>query len=99
MIRRNKEQWLTLFQHQTESGLSAAEFCKQHALCDKYFSLRKKQLLPGNFIPVVVKPQKSKMAPIPQEKTVMYCRLGACVLQFESVPDVIWLSQLIKALS
>jgi hypothetical protein len=23
--------------------LSAAEFCKQHELCDKYFSLRKNQ--------------------------------------------------------
>lgn len=99
MIRRNKEQWLTLFQQQTESGLSATEFCKQHALCDKYFSLRKKQLLPDNFIPVVVKPQKSKTAPIPQRKTGMQCRLGACVLEFESVPDLVWLSQLLKAIS
>ena len=60
MIRRNKEQWLSLFQQQTESGLSATDFCKQQELCDKYFSLRKKQLLAGYFIPVVVKPQKQK---------------------------------------
>ena len=99
MIRRSKEQWLTIFQQQTESGLSAAEFCKQHALCDKHFSLRKKQLLTDNFMPVVVKPQKQKMVSMPQEKTGMQCRLSACVLQFESLPEVAWLSQLIKALS
>jgi cell fate regulator YaaT (PSP1 superfamily) len=99
MIRRSKEQWLSLFQQQTESGLSAAEFCKQHELCDKYFSLRKKQLLVDNFIPVVVRPQKPKTVSTPEAKTGMQCRLGNCVLQFESLPDAAWVSQLIKALS
>ncbi len=98
MIRRSKEQWLSLFQQQTDSGLSAAEFCKQHALCDKHFSLRKKQLLAANFIPVIVKPKKEKIVSIPEKKMGMQCRLGSCVLQFESLPDVAWLSQLIKAL-
>lgn len=99
MIRRSKEQWLSLFQQQKESGLSAAEFCKHHALCDKHFSLRKKQLLAGNFIPVVVKPQKPKMVSTPEAKTGVQCRVNGCVLQFDSVPDVAWLSQLIKAVS
>jgi len=99
MIRRRKEQWLTLFQQQIESGLSAAEFCKQHELCDKHFSLRKKQLLAGNFIPVIINPHKTKTTSIPEKKTGMQCRLGSCVLQFESLPDVTWLSRLIGALS
>jgi cell fate regulator YaaT (PSP1 superfamily) len=98
MIRRSTEQWLSLFQQQTESGLSAAEFCKQQGLCDKHFSLRKKQILAGNFIPVV-KPQKEKNVSIPDNKTGMQCRLNCCVLQFDSLPDAVWLSQLIKALS
>lgn len=101
MIRRNKEQWLSLFQSQMQSGLSAAEFCKQQGLCDKYFSLRKQQLLPSteSFVRVV-KPSslKSKIA-LPDNKIGMQCRLGSCVLHFESVPDVVWLSQLLKALS
>ena len=99
MIRRSKEQWLSLFQQHADSGLSAAEFCKQHELCDKHFSLRKKQLLAANFIPVIVKPKKEKMISIPEKKMSVQCRLDSCVLQFESLPDVIWLSQLIKALS
>ncbi len=99
MIRRSKEQWLSLFQQQTESGLSAAEFCKQHALCDKHFSLRKKQLLTASFIPVMVKPKKEIIVSMPEKKTGMQYRWGSCVLQFESLPDVAWLSQLIKALS
>lgn len=99
MIRRSKEQWRLLFQQQTESGLSAAEFCNQHELCDKYFSLRKKQLLTTNFIPVIVKPKKDKMVSTPEKKIGMQCRLGSCALQFDSLPDVAWLSQLIKALS
>jgi hypothetical protein len=101
MIRRNKEQWRSLFQLQLESGLSAAEFCNQQGLCDKYFSLRKKQLLPSTDAFVrVVKPSPSKTkAGLPEHKIGMQCRFAGCVLQFESVPDVAWLSQLIKALS
>ena len=101
MNRRSKEQWLSLFQQQTDSGLSAAEFCKQQGLCDKHFSLRKKQLLPSTEAFVrVVKPSPLKTKTVlPENKINMQCRIGSCLLQFESVPDAVWLSQLIKALS
>lgn len=89
MIRRSKEQWLSLFQQQTDSGLSAAEFCKQHALCDKHFSLRKKQLLAANFIPVIVKPKKEKIVSIPEKKMGMQCRLGSCVLRLTGTPQTL----------
>lgn len=44
MIKRSPAQWQALFSQQHRSGLSAAAFCRQHKLCPKYFSLRKKQL-------------------------------------------------------
>ena len=45
MIKRTTQQWLSLFEAHTQSGLSAAAFCRQQSLCPKYFALRKKQLL------------------------------------------------------
>ena len=44
MAKRTHAEWITLFTQQHTSGLSAAAFCRQHKLCPKYFSLRKKQL-------------------------------------------------------
>lgn len=44
MIKRNPKQWQQLFAAQQSSGLSQAKFCKQHHLCPKYFSLRRRQL-------------------------------------------------------
>ena len=44
MNKRTTEQWLSLFAEHDQSGLSAAVFCKEHQLCPKYFSLRRKQL-------------------------------------------------------
>ncbi len=40
MRARSEEQWRELFAQHDTSGVSAAEFCKQHDLCPKYFSLR-----------------------------------------------------------
>jgi hypothetical protein len=62
MIRRNKEQWLSLFQQHADSGLTAAEFCKQHDVDQAYFSLRKKQLLSPSaettFVPVAIQKRR-----------------------------------------
>jgi len=44
MNKRSAGQWQALFNSHQDSGLSAAAFCRQHKLCPKYFSLRKKQL-------------------------------------------------------
>jgi hypothetical protein len=106
MIKRSKEQWLSLIQQQADSGISAAAFCKQQNICNKHFCVRKKQLLSSRtdaaFVPVVVQPQKEKPGalakPMPTS-TYVQCRIGSCVLQFESLPDVTWLAQLIKALA
>ena len=43
-IRRSAARWRALFAAHDVSGLSAAAFCREHALCPKYFSLRRRQL-------------------------------------------------------
>lgn len=45
MKRRTQEEWRALFQAQTESGLTAAAFCREQGVCPKYFSLRRRQTL------------------------------------------------------
>jgi transposase-like protein len=45
--RRSHAVWLSLIQQQIESGITAAEFCRQHTLNDKYFSKRKRELQAG----------------------------------------------------
>ena len=54
MARRTKEQWRALIEAQQSSGLTAAEFCRQHDIDAKYFSLRRRQLSQamGDFIKV-----------------------------------------------
>ncbi|MDP5211118.1 IS66 family insertion sequence element accessory protein TnpB [Microbulbifer sp. 2205BS26-8] len=44
MSKRSRAEWLALFSQHHTSNLTAAAFCRQHKLCPKYFSLRKKQL-------------------------------------------------------
>jgi hypothetical protein len=40
--RRSQAAWLSLIQQQIESGMTAAEFCREHRLDEKYFSKRKR---------------------------------------------------------
>jgi len=44
MIKRSRAEWQALFAKHDASELSSAEFCREHSLCPKYFSLRKRQL-------------------------------------------------------
>ena len=44
MVRRTESQWRELFESQQNSGLNVAQYCRQHQLNAKYFSLRKRQL-------------------------------------------------------
>lgn len=45
MIKRTAAEWQTLFNEHTQSGKSAAAFCRERGLCPRYFSKRRKQLL------------------------------------------------------
>ena len=44
MPRRSREQWQALVDEQNSSGLTAADFCKQHNINEKYFSTVKHKL-------------------------------------------------------
>lgn len=44
MKRRSKTEWIALFDARRQSGQTAAEFCRRHDICPKYFSLRQQQL-------------------------------------------------------
>lgn len=46
--RRSREEWFSLIEQQTESGLSAPQFCKQHNIGYASFSAWKRQLQPDN---------------------------------------------------
>jgi hypothetical protein len=37
MIKRSKEEWLSLFADQQVSGLTARQFCVERQLCPKHF--------------------------------------------------------------
>jgi len=53
--RRSKEDWQELILRQANSRLSAQQFCRNHGVCPKYFSLRKKQLglRQSAFVPIL----------------------------------------------
>ena len=44
MVKRSIKQWRELFKQHDESGLTAAQFCRNNGLCPRYFSKRKKDL-------------------------------------------------------
>lgn len=49
--RRTPEQWQRLFAKYQASGLTQAEFCQQHGVNAKYFSLRWRQFIDGKQSP------------------------------------------------
>jgi len=98
MIRRSKEQWQAIITKQQKSGLSAAQFCRNEKIDQKYFSTRKRQLLkelknaPQPFTRVKFKHSKS------HEVTFEY-KYKNSTLKFEKLPSVKWLGELLSSLS
>lgn len=102
MKRRNKEEWQELILRQAESGLSAQQFCRNHDVCPKYFSIRKKQLglRQSAFVPVLPFKRSVPETPIALFKsTSLILRHGECRLHFEAMPDSAWLAQLVRELA
>jgi len=88
MTRRCAKEWRALFEAQARSGGTAEEFCREHGLCPKYFSLRKKAL--GQVVAVVktspfvrVEPVATPalLASVPQVRL----RLGRCECELTDV--------------
>ena len=96
-MKRSKEQWLTLIEAQTHSGQSAAQFCQQHGLDDKYFSLRKKQLRQALPEPAFVPATRISDTP-PTGKSTFTLSYGRCTLHFDEAPPAAWLATLVQTL-
>ncbi|MCU7893411.1 MAG: IS66 family insertion sequence element accessory protein TnpB [Candidatus Thiodiazotropha sp. (ex Ustalcina ferruginea)] len=102
MAKGTQAEWMTLFSQQHTSGLSAAAFCRQHKLCPKYFSLRKKQLqwrFPKSGV------VRRAAVPVFIPARVTQPTLQPLQLRWQSVELTLptglpaqWLSQLMKAL-
>ena len=94
MKKRTAEEWESLLDQQAASGLSAAAFCREHKLCPKYFSLRKRQLRhsppPQGFI------QAHVMASADDVLSIHY---GKTELRLNPGVSPTWLAALLKQLA
>lgn len=93
MKRRSQEEWQRLIQQQLDSGLKASQFCKEHGLCEKYFStvkykLKKKTLSPKIFQRVDVFPTLPGIQ----------LQIGALTMTVPVGVDSKWLADLAKHL-
>ena len=100
--RRSKEEWQELILRQTNSGLSAQQFCRDNDVCPKYFSIRKKQLglRQTAFVPVLQSKRiRPEVSTITLKSASLILRHGECCLHFEGIPDSTWLAQLVRELT
>ena len=99
MVIRTTEQWQTLFKQQKDSGISAAQFCRENNLCPKYFAKRKKDLnwpTDKSVKPKLVKLRKPKQN-VGLQAVTLQC--GELKLHINDSVSPLWLAQVIKALA
>ena len=95
---RTRENWKALIKAQLESGLNAAEFCRQQQLNAKYFSKRKTEHLrhtqepPSTFVKIQTPRQTNPSANI-------HLQYKNAHLQIPSNIDSAWLADLLGFLS
>jgi len=101
MIRRTVLQWQALFDEHRASGLTAAAFCREKQLCQKYFSQRRKQLAKNKGSAdssAFIKTKAQAMSP----SVIGMGRITLCTIAGElSLPATVepeWLASLIRAL-
>ena len=99
MQRRTQQEWLSLFQQHEQSGLTAAEFCREHQLNAKYFSKRKWDLnwktKSSESANAFVQVKRAEVSPSPAS---IQLTLGQTQLQLPQTIDPNWVAMLIKAL-
>jgi len=100
MIIRTPAEWHTLFNEQKQSGQSAAAFCREHDLCPRYFSKRRKQLLNSD---ALSRSPKTAFVPVSVMKSIepirVELKLGdALVLILPTSISPAWLAELVHQL-
>lgn len=97
MHKRTREEWQALLAEHAASGLSARQFCVQHRLCPKYFSLRRRHLsdrTPSTFVRL----QKTASVATPDTAAMALLRHGRSEVELRAVSPE-WLSRLLAALA
>jgi hypothetical protein len=97
-IRRTPDQWNKLIQTFHSSGLKASDFCRQHKIDQKYFSKKKGEYgsisnKNNNFVKVQIN------NPATDAPVLMSLNKKSCHLNFYQLPDIEYLSDLIKSVS
>ncbi|HUV20540.1 MAG TPA: hypothetical protein VMZ32_02025 [Gammaproteobacteria bacterium] len=98
---RSQAEWSVLIEQQAQSGLSGAEFCKQHGVVAKCFYRKRLQLSEGKaLVParrsfVQVSPE-SPASTLTEASLMLQYR--ECRLQVPMTTDPIWLSRLLQSL-
>ncbi len=98
MQRKSKQQWLTLIEQFETSGLSQTDFCKNHDLNPKYFSLKRSKLLaPPETVqnPFV----RAKLPADTMSVPALTLSYGCVKLQCNASESIASLAQLIKILA
>jgi len=97
-IRRTSAQWHELLKSFETSKLRATDFCHKHNIDPKYFSKKKIEYVsnPNNTNPFV-KVQVNK--PGMPTALLMSIEHSNCRLDFYQLPDIDYLSSLIKSVS
>jgi len=92
--RRTKAQWQALIEEHAQSGLTAAEFCRQHGINDKYFSLRKQSLLKAD-----PKSEGFAVARITASTSTIEVKTGLATISLPASQPAAWLADFVKALA
>lgn len=99
MKKRTHQQWRVLFDQQTASHLSVAEFCKEHGIAQSYFYKRKSDLSVKENNPspqfITIKPKPKSIPPASSIK-LQYQQTR---LSLPATISAIWLADLVKALA
>jgi hypothetical protein len=99
MKRRTRDEWQALFAEQAASSFSAQQFCEQHGICPKYFSLRKQQLQsPVTDTSAFIRVQKAAPMAMLDSTATVRLRHGRSEVELHAVSPE-WLSRLLVALA
>lgn len=99
MKRRSQNEWRELIALQAASGVSAQQFCQEHALNSKYFSLRKQQLnVSETALPFVRAVRDTRPLPNTTQHALVIHQEKVS-LHFAILPEPDWLARLLSAVS
>ena len=98
---RSLEEWQSVIDEQSQSGLGVAGFCKQHGLTPKYFYRKRQQLrdrkalvLTGESFVRVSPETLSRMSP----EATLQLHHRDCRLQLPTTTEPAWLARLLQSL-